>query len=132
MTKQELEAFEKELRDRGYKKYPAHNSAKYTWFKSFGESKYEEDRSNYQIAFSVWDFSEYANKDNRFMENPYSVSPEVLVSRTIDERVDLALASTVVSDFTKRENYATNITEVERLADSFFKWAGNNVIISKQ
>lgn len=132
MTKQELEIFEKELSNRGYKQYPAHNSAKYTWFKSFGESEYEEDRSNYQIAFSVWDFSEYAHRDSHLRENPYSVSPEVLVSRTIDERVDLALASSMVSDFTKRENYATNITEVERLADSFFKWAENNVIISKQ
>ena len=131
MTKQELETFEKELSSRGYKQYPAHNSAKYTWFKSFGESKYDEDRSNYQIAFSVWDFSEYAHRDNYLKENPYSVSPEVLVSRTIDERVDLALASTMVSDFIKRENYATNITEVERLADSFLKWTENNVIISK-
>lgn len=131
MTKKELETFELELSSRGYKKYPSYNGAKYAWFKSFGESEYEEDRSNYQIAFSVWDFSEYAHRDNCLKENPYSVSPEVLVSRTIDERVDLALSTTMVSDFTKRENYATNITEVERLADSFFKWAENNVIISK-
>lgn len=132
MTKKELEKFELELSSRGYRKYPSHNGAKYTWFKSFGKSEYEEDRGNYQIAFSVWDFSEYAHRDNYLYENPYSVSPKVLVSRTVDERVDLALVSSIVSDFTKKENYVTNITEVERLAESFFKWVKDNVIISKQ
>lgn len=129
MTKEELDKFEKELSIRGYKKYPSYNGSKYTWFKSFGESEYEEDRSNYQIAFSVWDFSKYANEDNRFMENPYSVSPEVLVSRTIDERVDLALASIMRTDFDKDKSYTTNIMAIEKIADGFFKWAEQNIEI---
>lgn len=129
MTKEELDKFEKELSIRGYKKYPPYNGSKYAWFKSFGESKYDEDRSNYQIAFSVWDFSKYADKDNRFVENPYSVSPEVLTSRTIDERVDLALASTMVTDFDKNRSYATNIMVIEKIADSFFRWSEQNIEI---
>lgn len=129
MTKQELETLELELSSKGYKKYPAYNDAKYAWFKSFGKSEYDEDRSNYQIAFSVWDFSKYADRDNRFMENPYSVSPEVLVSRTIDERVDLALSSTMMTDFDKDRSYATNIMVIEKIADSFFKWAEQNIEI---
>ena len=129
MTKKELEEFEKELSIRGYKKYPSYNESKYAWFKSFGESEYEEDRSNYQIAFSVWDFSEYAHRDNYLRENPYSVSPEVLTSRTIDERVDLALSSTMMTDFDKDRSYATNIMVIEKIADSFFKWAEQNIEI---
>ena len=129
MTKKELEEFEKELTMRGYKRYPSHNGSKYTWFKSFGESKYEEDRSNYQIAFSVWDFSEYAHRDSHLRENPYSVFSEVLVSRTIDERVDLALSSTMMTDFDEGRSYATNIMVIEKIADSFFKWAEQNIEI---
>ena len=129
MTKEELEEFEKELTIRGYKQYPSYNGSKYAWFKSFGESEYDEDRSNYQIAFSVWDFSEYAHRDNYLKESPYSVSPEVLASRTIDERVDLALASTMMTDFDKDRSYATNIMLIEKIADSFFKWTEQNIEI---
>lgn len=129
MTKEELDKFEKELSIRGYKKYPPYNGSKYAWFKSFGESEYEEDRSNYQIAFSVWDFSKYAHRDRYLKESPYSVSPEVLTSRTIDERIDLALSSAMLTDFSKDKSYATNIMAIEKIADSFFKWAEQNIEI---
>ena len=129
MTKEELDKFEKELSIRGYKKYPSYNDSKYAWFKSFGESEYEEDRSNYQIAFSVWDFSEYAHIDNYLRKTPYSVSPEVLTSRTIDERVDLVLSSIMSTDSDKDKSFTTNIMVIEKIADSFFKWAEQNIEI---
>lgn len=124
MTHKEYDKFTKELKRRGYRKYPSPRFSKdddWAWFKSFGESKYEEDRSNYQVCFDVVDFSPYANRDSFFRENPYGIEPLVLISRTIDERVDLHLSHTKVDD--------QNIDEIERLAESFYRWAEKEVAI---
>lgn len=121
MKQEEYNRFAEELQRRGYKKYPSPRFRKddYAWFKSFGESKYNEDRSNYQVCFDVTDFSPYADREPFFRENPYGIEPLVLISRTIDERVDLHLSHIKVKD--------NNIDEVERLAESFFKWAEKEV-----
>lgn len=116
MTREEYNDLASELQRRGYKKYPSPRFTKDTWawFKSFGKSQFEEDRSNYQICFDVFDFSPYANREPRFREDPYGIEPLVLISRTINERIDLHLSYTKVDD--------TNIDEIERLAESFYKW----------
>lgn len=121
MTHEEYNKFAEELQRRGYKKYPSPRFRKddYAWFKSFGESQFEEDRSNYQVCFDVIDFSPYADRMPHFRENPYGIEPLVLISRTVDERVDLHLSYIKVDD--------TNIDEIERLAESFFKWAEKEV-----
>ena len=123
MTREEYNRFAEELQRRGYRKYPSPRYGKddWAWFKSFGESEHEEDRSNYQVCFDVFDFSPYANRDSFFRENPYGIEPLVLISRTIDERVDLHLSHAKVDD--------NNIDEIERLAESFFKWAEKEVEI---
>ena len=122
MTKEELETFEERLKENGYKKYNGYNNSDYTYYKSFGKenNKYDEDRSNYIIGFLVYDFSEYAHRDNHLKVNPYSIHPIIKVSRVIDERVDLD----VVSD-------DVNIERVESLAESFFKWVEDNISIKK-
>lgn len=97
----------------GYRKYPAFNNSDYAWYKSFGKSKYEERRVDYQIAFSIYDFSPYAYRDENLAKNPYSCTPSVLLSRTIDERLDLELGTI---------NYM-DIEKVEKLAESFYEWA---------
>lgn len=117
MTREELDKFEIQLNERGYKKYPAMNNADYAWYKSFGKSDYEESRSNYQICFSIYDFTPYAYRDENLRKNPYSCSPTILVSRTIDERCDLELGTI---------NYL-DIDMVELLGDSFYKWVEHNV-----
>lgn len=120
MTKQELQTFEYILKERGYRKYRTlMNDADYAWFKSFGESKYEEDRSNYKVAFSIYDFSPYISKDINLKENPYSCSPSILLSRCIDERMDLEISSIAICK--------TNIEYIENLAQSFYEWADKNV-----
>lgn len=121
MTHEEYNRFAEELQRRGYRKYPSPRFGKddYAWYKSFGESKFEEDRSNYQICFDVIDCSLYADREPSFRDNPYGIEPLVLISRTIDERVDLHLSYTKVDD--------TNIDEIERLAESFYKWAEKEV-----
>lgn len=121
MTHEEYNKFVAELQRRGYRKYPSPRFRKdnWAWFKSFGESKHQEDRFNYQICFDVIDFSPYADREPRFKEDPYGIEPRVLISRTIDERVDLYLSHTKVDD--------NNIDEIERLAESFYKWVEKEV-----
>ena len=125
MTIEEYNKFAEELQRRGYKKYPSPRYSihreNYAWFKSFGESKFEEDRSNYQICFDVFDFSPYAYREPFLRENPYGIEPLILISRTTDERVDLHLSYTKVND--------NNIDEIERLAESFYRWAEKEVEI---
>lgn len=49
-------------------------------------------------------------------DTSYSIAPIVYVSRTIDERYDLELGSL-------KED---NIAEIEKLAESFYKWVEQN------
>lgn len=123
MIHEEYNRFAEELQRRGYRKYLSPRGSKddWAWFKSFGKSAYKEDRSNYQVCFDVTDFSPYADREPFFRDNPYGIVPFVLISRTVDERVDLHLSHIKVDD--------TNIDEIERLAESFFKWAEKEVKI---
>lgn len=116
MTHEEYNRFAEELQQRGYRKYPSPRFRKddWAWFKSFGKSAYKEGRSNYQVCFDVTDFSLYADREPFFRENPYGIEPSVRISRTTDERVDLHLSHIKVDD--------TNIDEIERLAESIYKW----------
>lgn len=121
MTQEEYNKLTEELQRRGYRKYPSPRwkGDDYAWFKSFGESQFEEDRSNYQVCFNVVDFSPYADREPFFRENPYGIMSLVLISRTINERVDLHLSHTKVND--------ANIEEIERLAESFYRWVEKEV-----
>lgn len=121
MTHEEYNRFAEELQRRGYRKYlsPRFRKDDWAWFKSFGESKYREDRSNYQVCFDVVDFSPYVDRVPYLRDNPYGIEPLVLISRTTDERVDLHLYHTKVDD--------QNIDEIERLAESFYRWVEKEV-----
>lgn len=121
MTREEYDKLVTELQRRGYKKYPSPRYGKddYAWYKSFGESQFEEDRSNYQVCFDVTDFSPYADREPYLRDNPYGIEPSVRISRTTNERVDLHLSHIKVDD--------NNIDEIERLAESFYKWAEKEV-----
>ena len=125
LTHKEYNKLAEELQSRGYKKYPSPRlvTEDYAWFKSFGKSKFAEDRSNYQIWFDVFDFSPYADREPFFRDEPFGFEPLVLISRTIDERIDLQLSHTKVND--------NNIDEIERIAESFHKWAEKEIEIWK-
>lgn len=121
MTQEEYNKLAEELQQRGYRKYPSSQfrGEDWAWFKSFGKSAHKEGRSNYQVCFDVVDFSPYANRDPFLRDSPYSIEPQILISRTVDERVDLHLSYTKVDD--------NNIDEIERLAESFYRWAEKEV-----
>lgn len=121
MTREEYNKLVEELQQRGYRKYPSQQFSKddWAWFKSFGESQFDEDRSNYQICFDVINFTPYADRDPYLRDNPYGIESLVRISRTTNERVDLHLSHIKIDD--------NNIDEIERLAESFFKWAEKEV-----
>lgn len=108
MNREEVTEFIVQLEKNRYKEYPSHKDSDRAFYKSVGKSKYEEDRSNYQIVYHMWDLSKYDNK------LPLDFSAEVMVSRTVNERIDLHLP-------------CTEIKQVETLADSFFKWVEENI-----
>lgn len=121
MTQEEYNKFKFKLEKRGYKQYPSINNADYAYYKSFGKSTHEEDRSNYQICFDIYDFGKYANREPYFVKNPYGVTPLVLMSRSINERIDLTLSHIGIED--------NEIDKIEQLAESFYQWVEKEIKI---
>lgn len=123
MTKEEWKAFEEKLKEAGYNEYEGSIDGycdKY-YCKSFGRgnNKYHDSRSNYMICVKMYDISKYEPNN----KNPIGITPTVMVSRIIDERLDLDLNAIDVEN--------TNIERVESLAESFFKWVEDNISIKK-
>lgn len=126
MTQEELTNFQKRLEKRGYRRYLSHyKESSYAYYKSFGrdENVYDEDRSLYQIAFQVYDFSPFKDRNDGFKENPYSVSPEILISRTIDERIDVAL---------HHDHLGLDIERIEDFAEKLIKFIIKEVPIPSE
>lgn len=67
MNKEQLHTLENLLSERGYKKWTTclTSTESWSWFKSF-DKQYDEDGdtiAGYQVAFRVWDFTKYGDKD---------------------------------------------------------------------
>ena len=119
MNKQQFDKLEYSLlNEKGYKKYAQHwQHEDYGLCKGFhrGDNKWEEDRSAYQILLSVYDWTlhpEYHDRVPEGMKDRVAMEVTIMVSRTIDERMDLTFAW---------HDYST-IEEVEQKADSFYQW----------
>lgn len=67
MTADELQTLESELQKRGYRKLirAITDNETYAWFKSFDKETDEDGHliSGYQVAFRVWDWRPYQNRD---------------------------------------------------------------------
>lgn len=67
MTQDELNAIEAELEKRAYKKWTTclTSTESYAWFKSFDKEKDDDGEviNGYQIAFRVWDWRRYMDRD---------------------------------------------------------------------
>ena len=128
MTEKQLKKFEAELEKRGYRRYPPlHNCAR-AWYKGFHKGAYEDGRSAYQICFEVWDWIQYADRDPRCKLNPYSISPSFLISRTVDERMDMEITSIGKKQFDTIET----IDKIEKMGESLYQWAVENVECKKK
>ncbi len=123
MTREEFSKFEDEIRERGYRKYSSAKNADFAYYKGFGKSEYEDGRSNYQVCFDCYDFDKYADSEPLFKREPWSVAPMILISREVNERVDLNLSSATLME--------KGIEYIEQLAESFYKWVEENVKIEK-
>lgn len=124
MTRKDFNALADDLVARGYRKYSSIREADYAYYKSFGKSECEEGRSNYQICFDVYNFGKYADREPFFKREPWSVAPMILISREVDERVDLYLASASIKE--------QGVEYIERLGESFYKWCEQNIEIKNE
>lgn len=124
MTQEEFDKFINQLEDKGYRKYPSISNADFAYFKGFGKSEYEEGRSNYQVCFDCYGFGKYAVREPFFEERPFGVQPLVLVSRNVNDRVDLSLASASIKE--------QGVEYIEQLAESFYKWCEQNIEIKNE
>lgn len=116
MNKKEFEVFEKKLLERGYRKwYNQFDHSDYNLYKSFRreDNKFDEDRAAYQLFLRVYDYTlkDWPNlpKD---MRDHIGIEIAVMVSRVIDERLDLTVPF----------KDSDTIEAVEELAESFYKW----------
>lgn len=123
MNEKQLKKFEAELEKRGYRRYPPLHKCARAWYKGFHKSAYEDGRSAYQICFEVWNWIQYADRDPMCAENPYSIGPQILISRTVDERMDMEITSIGKKEF----DTIKTIDKIEKMAESLYQWAVQNV-----
>lgn len=118
MKKQDFDKLESELLKRGYKRYNQHwHKEDYMLGLSLHreDNRWDEDRAGCQLLLSIYDYSlhpEYYDRIPKEQRNQVGIEMHINVSRTIDERMDLA---TGWSDYLA-------IEEVEFMAESFYQW----------
>lgn len=105
MTEKELNRLEVELERRGYRKYTTAltSSESWAWFKSFDK---EKDDDGYQVAFRVWDFTRYLDRN----APPYGF-----------DFWTSALGTDSRMDFTSNWEPICDIETFERMAADFHK-----------
>lgn len=112
MTSKELKAIEAELERRGYRKYthPLTSSESWAWFKNFGKEEEDEEGrviSGYQVAFRVWDFTNYDRT------HPYDI--DVWASPLgADFRADLEVNWEPIADIATFERMAAEFNKLAR------------------
>lgn len=118
MNKEQFDKLESQLIERGYKKYNQHwHNEDYVLGMSFhrDDNRWDGDRAGYQILLSIYDYTlhpEFQCRMTKEQLEHVGVEVRVMVSRTIDERMDFS--TTWGDDMT--------IEEAECLADSFYRW----------
>ena len=119
MNKKQFKKLEDKLLNKhGYKKYNQHwQREDYGLGKGFrkADNQWEEDRSAYQILLCVYDWTlhpEYHDRIPEGMRDHVGIEVNVMVSRTVHERMDLTFAW----------HDDTTIEEVEQKAENFYQW----------
>ncbi len=117
MTADELKALESELEKRGYRKYTTSltSTKSYAWFKAFGKEKDEDGRviNGYQIAFRVWDFRKYQDREPALRQHPYGFDVWVSPLGT-DFRTDLTSNWEPICDLGTFERMAAEFNAMVR------------------
>ena len=121
MNKEQFNKLEKQLIERGYKRYTQHwHHEDYVLGKSFHreDNQCDEDRAGCQLLLSVYDNSLHPEFYDRIPEEQrdyVGIEIHVDVSRVIDERME----------FATNWDDNTSIEEAERIAESFYQWVCN-------
>lgn len=132
MTKEELLKVIDELTSRGYIKnfsddeldsklmetYSGHSTYMYKVI-TRRDCEYGASRADNVLQYRIWSFEPY--KDRVPPKSLYSLEPVVMISRNIDERIDLH-----IEDYYKR-----TIDECEEIAKSFGAFCESNIPIKK-
>lgn len=108
MTKQEYNDYIEALKGRGYKFVGSCYGNRSYYYKVI---EYRKDEDGDSRAVCQLLFYLYETEDNRSGEVYHSIEPVVMVSRNIEERLDLTISHP------KR-----SIEECERFAKEFMKW----------
>jgi hypothetical protein len=118
MNKVEYDKLVEKFRTKSYRKWNnTFNHADYYWGKSFHKDDNpfdDEGRSGYQLIIYVYDYS-----DKDYPQLPpeqrdhVGLEATIMVSRTIDERIDMTLSW----------NDKSTIESIEEAAESFYQWA---------
>ena len=110
MTAEQLKTIEAELQKRGYKKWTTAltSSEDWAWFKSFDKEKDDDGYvvNGYQVAFRVWDFTRYLDR------NAPSYGFDFWTS---------ALGADSRMDFESNWEPICDIATFERMADEFYQ-----------
>lgn len=118
MNKEKYRKVEKELLERGYRRYDQNwNLEDYVIGKGFHkeDNKFEEDRSAYQILLSIYDMSlhkEWWDRMSSETRQSVGITIRFGISRTVNERIDLEMSW----------HDDTKIEDVEEFAENFFKF----------
>ena len=132
MTKEELLKAIDELTSHGYIKnfsddeldsklmetYSGHSTYMYKVI-TRRDCEYGASRADNVLQYRIWSFEPY--KDRVPPKSLYSLEPVVMISRNIDERIDLH-----IEDYNKR-----TIGECEEIAKSFGVFCDSNIPIKK-
>ena len=103
--KDELEQFQKDLIKRGHRHYMGDfNGSDSYYVKTLHKRVIGEDetRSDLQIFLAGYDFSKYIDVDIR----TFNISAYVMVSRNVEERIELLLDNNLIHDLDDLEEKA--------------------------
>lgn len=113
MTAYQIQTLEAELQKRGYKKYTSAltSTESYAWFKSFDKEEDEDgDLTNgYQVAFRVWDFRRYSDRNFPSYGLDFWTSP-----LGIDSRIDLSVTYEPIANIDTFERMAAEFNQMVR------------------
>ena len=115
MTKEEYENYIQALKEHGYKFVGSRYNDRQYYYKAI---EYRDDGEGDSRAVCQLVFNLYETEDNRNGNVYHSIEPVVMVSRNIEERLDLTISHP------KR-----SIEDCERIAKEFLRWVDININI---
>ena len=121
MNKEQFNKLEKQLIERGYKRYTQHwHHEDYVLGKSFHreDNQWDEERAGCQLLLSIYDNTlhpEYYDRIPKEQRDHVGIEIHVDVSRIIDERMEFC--TSWADDMT--------IEEAEHMEDGFYQWVCN-------